>query len=416
MGKGGNAAEAARLHDAALWYIHGKAYDLSGWLDQHPGGSYLLRITQGTEVTTLFESYHAASLKEASIREKLKKFEVGVTAPLLPPQDWSPGSTPVYDELKETVKAYRRLHGIKATDSASWIAWYGILFTLHYAAFGAWVLGVGGLAGAFVFGLTVWLWGADMLHAGTHYAMAYDQKVGEWLGWLGGAVFIFPSEWIRQHVTGHHVHTNEFGKDPDLYMYYKPVFKQRPNVKFVTPLLTEIFPSFVGTVELLLGSKSMRNQSMGAPRWAPGEYASCWLMLLGLLATMAYVASHSSVLQATLPFMVVGVLFYIFSQVSHINDDSFQPPPSQEWAAAQIMTCQGDYAYASEFWTKMSIGLNNQALHHLFPSVHQCHYPALAKLIKPTFEKHKLPTPGWSQTIGQALAQHWAHMKLLKAF
>mmetsp|Transcript_93 Transcript_93/g.298 ORF Transcript_93/g.298 Transcript_93/m.298 type:complete len:201 (-) Transcript_93:437-1039(-) len=200
-------------------------------------------------------------------------------------------------------------------------------------------------------------------------------------------------------------------------MYYMPIFKKLPDIKFVTPLLTEIVPSFVGTFELLLGSKRTRNRTMSAAlRWTPGEYTSCWLMLFGLLATIAYVASHSSVLQATLPFLVAGVLFYVFSQVSHINDDSFQPPPSQEWAAAQIMTTQGDYAYASEFWNRMSIGLNNQALHHLFPSVHQCHYPALAKLIKPTFEKHNLPTPGWSQTISQAFAKHLAHMDMLNAF
>mmetsp|Transcript_93 Transcript_93/g.299 ORF Transcript_93/g.299 Transcript_93/m.299 type:complete len:190 (-) Transcript_93:1289-1858(-) len=155
------------LPDPSLWYLHGKAYDLSSWL-HHPGGSYLLQITQGTEVTTLFESYHATSLNQASIRKTLRKFEVDTITPLMPPQDWSPGSTPVYDELKETVQAYRRLHGIKATDSTSWVAWYAIFFTLHYASFGAWILGVGGLAGAFVFGLTVWLWGADMLHAGTH--------------------------------------------------------------------------------------------------------------------------------------------------------------------------------------------------------------------------------------------------------
>lgn len=405
MGKGGNDPAAAVQLDRSLWYIHEKAYDLSAWMDRHPGGSYLLQITRGTEVTTLYESYHAASLKESFIQETLKKFQVAAPAApvLIPLHSWAPGSTPIYDELKETVKAYRLLHGIKATDSVRVVAWYVMLCAFHYAAFGAWVLCVGGLPMAFFFGLTVWLWGADILHSGTHYAMAYNQKLGEWLGWLGGAVFIFPSEWTRQHVTGHHVHTNEFGKDPDLYMYYKPVFKKRPNVRFVTPFLTEIVPSFVGTFELLLDSKSKRNQSMGRLPWAPGEYTSAWLMVLGLLGTMAYVASHSSALQAVLPFFVVGVLFYVFSQVSHINDDSFQPPPSKEWAAAQIMTSQGDYGYYSGFWGKMSIGLNNQALHHLFPSIHPCHYPALTALIKPIFEKHGLPTPGWSQTIGQAL-------------
>ena len=415
MGKGGNGGNVDDVQrDRVLWYIHGKAYDLSTWLDMHPGGSYLLTITKATEVTALYESYHAASLKETSIKETLKKFEVPCASPLQPPQDWS--AVPIYDELKEMVKTYRRLHGIKATDSPITMAWYAIIFALHYTAFTAWVLGVGGRTGAFFFGVTIWLWAADMLHSGTHYAMTYDQRLGEWLGWLGGAVFILPSAWVRQHVIGHHVHTNEFGKDPDLYMYYKDVFKKRPNAIYFTPWVAEIFPSFVGTIELLLNSKSLRNQSMSSAKspWSPGEYSGAWCTLLGLLGTMAYVASHSSILQSLTPFFVAGVLFYIFSQVSHINDDSFAKPPSGEWAAIQITTSQGDYRYDSEFWNKMSIGLNNQALHHLFPTIHPCHFPALAKLMKPTFQKHGLPTVGWSQTIGQALAKHWSHMKLLK--
>ena len=37
-------------------------------------------------------------------------------------------------------------------------------------------------------------------------------------------------------------------------------------------------------------------------------------------------------------------------------------------------------------------GLHNQSLHHLLPSVHPCHYPALSVLLKPVFVRHHLVT------------------------
>ena len=41
-----------------LWYIHGDAYDLSGFLHEHPGGAAWLRLSAGRDVTELFESHH----------------------------------------------------------------------------------------------------------------------------------------------------------------------------------------------------------------------------------------------------------------------------------------------------------------------------------------------------------------------
>ena len=84
--------------------------------------------------------------------------------------------------------------------------------------------------------------------------------------------------------------------------------------------------------------------------------------------------------------------------------------------AAQAYASQGDYEYRSRLWNTLSIGLNNQTLHHVFPSVHPCHYPALTELIEPVFRKYQLPMGGWSQSFWYSLAQHWKHMCVLDAF
>ena len=45
-----------------MWSINGNYYDLSNFIDKHPGGKDILLKTRGEEdITALFETYHAFS-------------------------------------------------------------------------------------------------------------------------------------------------------------------------------------------------------------------------------------------------------------------------------------------------------------------------------------------------------------------
>ena len=161
--------------------------------------------------TELFEMYHAPSLKEKHIHATLTQYKVDGAEPTTTTYEW--GHTPVYDDLKRVVRAYRRQHGIKATDSWWALAWLALRGFVHYTALARWLLGSGGVgsdgvANAVVLGLALFYWGASVQHSGTHYALTYSSAAGEWLGWLGGWIWCLPSTWTRQHITGHHVHTN----------------------------------------------------------------------------------------------------------------------------------------------------------------------------------------------------------------
>ena len=47
------------------WLINKKAYDLTGFMDKHPGGRYILEHTKSTgDIASLFDSYHACSDKK----------------------------------------------------------------------------------------------------------------------------------------------------------------------------------------------------------------------------------------------------------------------------------------------------------------------------------------------------------------
>lgn len=58
--------EAKREHDNAegLWRIHDKLYDLINFIQRHPGGADWLKLTQGTDITELFETHHISGKAE----------------------------------------------------------------------------------------------------------------------------------------------------------------------------------------------------------------------------------------------------------------------------------------------------------------------------------------------------------------
>lgn len=58
--------EAKRIGDNAegLWRIDDKIYDLINFIPRHPGGADWLKLTQGTDITELFESHHISTKAE----------------------------------------------------------------------------------------------------------------------------------------------------------------------------------------------------------------------------------------------------------------------------------------------------------------------------------------------------------------
>jgi cytochrome b involved in lipid metabolism len=58
-----------------MWHIYNKSYDLTSFLDKHPGGKdILLKTKDQKDVTALFETYHAFADKE-KIKQILNKYE-----------------------------------------------------------------------------------------------------------------------------------------------------------------------------------------------------------------------------------------------------------------------------------------------------------------------------------------------------
>eukprot|EP00927_Polykrikos_kofoidii_P014239 TRINITY_DN16231_c1_g1_i1.p1 TRINITY_DN16231_c1_g1~~TRINITY_DN16231_c1_g1_i1.p1 ORF type:complete len:526 (+),score=92.67 TRINITY_DN16231_c1_g1_i1:33-1610(+) len=59
----------AETNDSRFWRVHGKLYDLTEFIDRHPGGKKWIELTRGTDVTQGVEAYHLDYAKvEAVLR------------------------------------------------------------------------------------------------------------------------------------------------------------------------------------------------------------------------------------------------------------------------------------------------------------------------------------------------------------
>src|SRR5437016_2101838 len=69
------AIPVAILHQKHMWYIHDKKYDLTEFMNHHPGGKEILEACKGkNDCTASFESYHAMC-NMSKIKKLMTKYE-----------------------------------------------------------------------------------------------------------------------------------------------------------------------------------------------------------------------------------------------------------------------------------------------------------------------------------------------------
>lgn len=130
--------------------------------------------------------------------------------------------------------------------------------------------------------------------------------------------------------------------------------------------------------------------------FTPGELALGWVQYATTCSVLIYTTWVHGAHVALLPYMIEGVIFYVSTQLSHVNDASYVADASEneqkdEWAVHQLKTTRGDYNYDSWVWLALTQGLNLQSIHHVFPSVHWAHYPEIYRIVWAAGGEHRPP-------------------------
>jgi len=397
--------------EASCWvYIGNTVYDITPWLDRHPGGKEVLLLTAGRDISDLFVTYHPFTDRAAEVIGKYKIGEISSTEfPQFAPDRG------FYQECRQQVGEYFRANKLDHKDPKAgvWrLAMFLGLFALSYVVLAqgtAWSWPVR-IAAALLLGVTQALPLLHTMHDASHLAIGSTPAWWRFMGrlcmdWFAGASIY---SWYNQHTIGHHVYTNVQGADPDL-----PV-KVDGDIRRITPFQSgAAFYKWQHVYLMILygvlGIKfriqdvtdTIVDQTNGAIRvnqqsthdLAMQAFTKCFWVVWRLLVPLMWFQCDAWSFWSTflIAELVTGYYLAFNFQVSHVSPQAVWPdvhfPLADEWAVNQVATSI-DYGHGS--WTTALLcgALNYQSIHHLFPSVSQYHYPAIAPIVQRVCAKY----------------------------
>jgi linoleoyl-CoA desaturase len=400
------------------WSLYGNCYDLSSFLEHHPGGRMILETARGEhDITPLFESYHQMGDLTA-IQGRLAHYlvEEGCYTP-----KYTFDASGFYRTLAGRIREHfiaKHLLDPHATKSVlpyikADAAWYsaciatmvacGLSYWLTFATSSTppYILPVS----AFLTGYLYTNIGFIVMHDASHHALFRNQRLNACASYVWHAIALWNDRiWQKHHIVLHHAFTGDARYDPDV-SHFRPILRKRPptgasktvlydRFKYLHPLFyLMILPGmFVGqVVSYALFHVRRRMWNMDYPI----ETGLCtrWYDAL-FLAPACYAFAHTS-WAMFLCFMVGLNVCYAnciigdhdtFETHANANDEA------TDWGEVQVRN-SGNFMNQSpfEWFSRLHGGINYQIEHHLFPSMCHSHYPAISVVVRQTCREFNIP-------------------------
>ena len=423
-----NSAESA-------WVYHkDKVYDITKWIDKHPGGSEMLLLSAGRDITDMLPSYHPFTLD--NVEAILAKYEVGtVKTTEFPRYEKDNG---FYAELCSRVGKYFEETGKDPKGAFPGLARLVLILTCAYFTFmlaydqtQSWLVRI---LAAQVFGVCQALPLLHSMHDCSHTSLGHSPWGWRIIGrltmdWIAGASF---TSWHNQHVIGHHLYTNVMGVDPDLPVTKEGdlrrvaheqkwtwVYKfQHVYLLFLYGLLGLKFriQDIVGVITAQNGRIRVNQDGLTDHYWQAVVKVVWFIWRIYVpIFVWGIPAGQYFALFLISEFMTGWFLAFNF-QVSHVSPSAVfpsvdEPSFKDNWAAYQVRTTV-DYGHNNAVTAFFCGALNYQIEHHLFPGVSQYHYPAIAPIVKEVCKKHNVNYT-YVPTFWKAFLLHVEHLKTL---
>jgi len=404
-----------------LWTrIGDKEYDISEWVNKHPGGRKLASLAVNQDSSDLLISYHLNYEKAEAILQKLPS-----RAAKIIPAHRTNLQTTFHRELQQEVKEYFIQTGQSPRGGMPVVYrllfWFVTGLLLNYLTL---------CQGLVFFAPFLGWWMASMglavQHDANHGALFQNPELNSFFGLfddlIGGSSLI----WRHHHDVGHHLWTNDEQEDPDTTAGL-PFVRMHPGNEwkwfhkyqhiyfpFVSCLLGFAYPfsdtaSFIAKrfgdiqfhplttrdyAEFIIGKTLNVVLYFFLPFYLHGFWAGFGIVVLSQ--------------------MVGGVILSATFAVSHNNqeiDQVAEGKKSKDWAELQIRQSSnwGSHSWFANFLTG---GLNQQIEHHLFPSVGSRHYPELAKIVKKKCDERNIPYVSYHK-FGENYYSFSMHLKAL---
>ena len=250
----------------------------------------------------------------------------------------------------------------------------------------------------------------NLLHDAAHGAAFRKPALNRWVNRIIALPLgIDPDYWTVRHVHYHHVHPNVDGADLDIeanaFLRQTPFHPYHSHFRFqhlYWPLIAGLSLPYINWVydwSDRLGKTPIAHEKvlMGWRGWLIFLCAKSLHIGLTLILPIMLLSNISA-------WMIFGV--YVISQMvtsffvvamilgTHWADaDFFLVPNNQKmphsWVAHSFHTAV-DWQPKPRWLGYWMGGLNLHLTHHLFPTTHHRHYPALARIVQQTAKQH-----GW---------------------
>ncbi|KAA8497298.1 Delta(5) fatty acid desaturase A [Porphyridium purpureum] len=437
---------AQHCTEESAWIaVRGKVYDVTDFVDSHPGGRELLLLCCGRDATDLFVSYHPFTKKPEQV---LKKFLIGDMVTYEHPV--YPVDSGFYETMCKRVKEHLDEQNIDHKNVITSFAKMMPAYVMGAFAFVAaylrpdlplaWRAVCAILFGIGCQGIPLTGWMHDSSHASIGHSEWWWYLIGRIsLDWIAGSSMV---SWRNQHVIGHHVYTNVMGADPDLpmtkegdprriapsqfwasvykYQYvYMPVLYGVLGLKSRYQDVFEIFsahtngPIRVNPISVQDNVRQFASKSF----WAffrfvvPHVFFQLpWKEHILLFLCSEFVTGY----WLAYNFQVSHVTTVADWYESHVDQRDSEPVHTlveKEWAHTQLYTTI-DYGHNNFLATYLSGGLNYQTIHHLLPTVSQHLYPQLTPIVMDECKKRGLPYNVF-RTYREAISAHIEHLKIM---
>ncbi|KAF8379625.1 hypothetical protein HHK36_029066 [Tetracentron sinense] len=382
-----------------LWIcIQGKIYDVSEWVENHPGGDLPLLNLAGQDVTDAFVAYHPGSAWQY-----LSKFFNGYYL-----EDY---------KVSEMSKDYRKLASEFSKLGLYEIKGHGVFVSLCFVAM-MFIISVYGVLGSDNFWVHmgsaalmgfVWIQGAWVGHDAGHYQVMTSRGINRFAGIIIGNLLTGLSiGWWKWNHNTHHIACNSLDFDPDIqhmpffvvsssffYSLKSHYYDRKMTFDSIARFLVSyqhwtfyfIMPFarinlFAQTIGFLLLKKKVPHRAQEI--LGVLAYWIWYPLLVSCLPTWG-----ERLMFVLLNFSVTALQHVQFT-LSHWSTYVYVGPPcGSDWFEKQT---KGSLDIDCSTWMDwFHGGLQFQVEHHLFPRLPRCHLRSICPLVRDLCKKHGLP-------------------------
>ena len=408
----------------------GKVYDITDFVDKHPGGREQIMLAAGRDMTQLFHSYHQDHV--AGLIEKKCKYVGDLVSDEMPA--FVPETGRFYQTLNQRVAHYFKSNGVDPkVDILTFCRYIFICFFSVYF----WYMCISvhatntvlSLIIAAVSGLFTALVAMTVGHDGNHYAITHKPWVWTACFFCSGSLTGYSSlSWRYQHTYGHHMYTNIDGADPDIHTNLsgpdirriKPRQSWFPTYRIQHLYMPIVYPflSFKMKFEdfhtfYVMKKATIRINPLTTFQFVMFIGEKVVHVLLRFILPYLFVSLFSVILLNLVADIVTGLWQAVISQITHVNSMVEWPEEKYEkpWAEMQVATTV-DFATDSWFWSMLTGTVNHQVAHHLFPGVLQTYYPVITPIVKQTCAEFGIQYNA-QPTLWDAVLMHFGYLNIM---